>query len=112
MNNGLKGKVICYTNDSGASQIVTIRGAAKFSIQCDLAINLTINIWTASQEKEGAQNGQLTYKQAWPAGVPFSSDATSKQPNSDYFEDFYVEIPDAAVLYGFVWGHGSNWYVS
>lgn len=106
---GLKGYSIAYTNSSGSTKTMTITRAAKFSIWSKES---TINIWTQTQEEEGAKNGQATYKQTFDIDTPFASDSYGFQLSCDHLEDIKVEVPNGAKVHGFIWGQACDWTVS
>lgn len=108
MANGLKGKVIAYTNGTLGTQTIVISGASKFTLWAKSA---TLAVWTQSQEDAGAVNGQASFKQTLDVDTPFTSDAYSAQANSDFFEDIKIEVPMSAKLHGWIWGQGATWTV-
>jgi hypothetical protein len=105
MANGLKGKFISYTVDSGPSQQITIRGATKVSLSVDASYQL----WTASAASEDPVNGQASHKQTMEADYLVQVDASSKQSNSEILEDIILEIANPSVLTGWIFGQGATW---
>lgn len=108
MANGLKGKFISYTNSTGSTVTVAFSGVVSFQ----LAVNAIYSIWTAQMEDEGAINGQGSFKQAMAANFIVADDCNTRQANSDFFETFYIEVPNAQVLTGWIWGQNATWVAS
>ena len=94
-------------NAVDAPEQITLSGCVKFSLESAG----TLKVWTASQAAAGAVNGQASYKQDWLAATPFSQDANSSQNNSEFLEDIIIEVPDAGVVEGWIWGQGAAWTV-
>lgn len=97
----LKGSFIGYTNGSGADATLTITRASYIML---ISGGAALDYYTASQTVDDAQT--------LPANTTLQLDcSTSKQPDSDIFEDINIVLANTESISGFVAGRGVAWSV-